>query len=141
MEQETFSMSNRMVSVMFPQTYDEYRDALEAGYQVATTEDQRKGWGLQPFDHLPVISPQEAIALLFAEPSDPALEAYDSGLAPNPDNYDPDGNFVGDESADESLVDLKLTLSRRRAADRTGDDGADAATPPDAGGTAEGAAG
>jgi len=132
MEQETFEMHDRMVSVMFPQTFDEYRDALEAGHQVATTHDQRKAWGLQPFDHLPVISPDEAIALLFAEPSDPALAVYDTGLAPNPDNFDDEGNFVGVEEAGESLVDLKLTVDRRAAGQRaaaSGRGGAGAAAP------------
>ena len=123
MEQETFDLEGRMVSVMFPQTFDEYRDALEAGHQVATTHDQRKAWGLQPFDHLPVISPDEAIALLFAEPADPALAVYDSGLAPNPDNYDDEGNFVGVEEAGESLVDMKLTVDRRAAGQRAAGSG------------------
>ena len=120
MEQETFELSKRLVSVMFPQTFEEYRDALEAGYQVATTQDQRKAWGLQPFGHLPVISPQEAIALLFAEPSDPFLAPYDQCLEENPDNLDEEGNFVGMEDVDESLLDLQLTVRPRRAADRAG---------------------
>lgn len=133
MEQETFEMHDRMVSVMFPQTYDEYRDALEAGHQVATTDDQRKAWGLQPFGHLPVITPDEAIALLFAAPGDPGLALYDEGVAPNPDNFDDEGNFVGVEEAGESLVDLKLTVDRRAAGKRAAAAGAAA---PDAAGDA-----
>ena len=112
MQEETFEFSNRVVSVLYPQNLQEYTDAIASGYQVATTPEQRKAWGLRPFADLPVLSPDEAIALLFANPVGPGSEEHDQELLDNPDNYDDDGKYVGEPSPDECRIDMALTVSR-----------------------------
>ena len=120
MRAQTFDYSDRLISVMYPGNFKEYQDALAAGYQVATTPQQRLDWGLKAFDDLAVLKPEEAIAVLFAEPGDAALAQYDLELADNPDNYDDEGNFVGIDADlddnDEIRVETELTVSQRALA-------------------------
>ena len=120
MREQTFDFSERLISVMYPSNFKEYQEALAAGYQVATTPQQRIDWGLKSFDDLAVLQPDEAIAVLFAEPGDPALAQYDLELAENPDNYDDEGNFVGldpDLDVDDEIrVETELTVSQRALA-------------------------
>ena len=84
MEQQKFRHKQRVVIVMYPSTFEEFQEAVAAGYQVSTTPEQRAEWGLVAADQLPSLDPEEAIELLFAEPGDPILDAYDPEMEPSP---------------------------------------------------------
>ena len=51
-------------------------------YQVATTDKQRRDWGLEEISNLPVLSADEAISLLFADPGDPVFDDLDPDMTP-----------------------------------------------------------
>ena len=116
MEHHTFSFQNRVLSVCYPKDFREYTEALAKGYQVATNDEQRAAWGLESFPDLPVISHDEAMALLFADPADEQLGVHgvhDRELLENPDNFDADGQFVGEEEPAEARVEVQLTVQPR----------------------------
>ena len=64
-------VENRVVSVAYPLTIEEFRTYYDQGYQVATTAEQRAAWGLDPVDSLSVLSHEQALRVLFAEPPHP----------------------------------------------------------------------
>lgn len=89
MNHQQFKFAQRVVIVMYPTTFEEFQEAVAAGYQVSTTPEQRVQWGLSPADQLPVLDPDQAIELLFAEPGDPILDTFDTEMSPPP--WGPDG--------------------------------------------------
>ena len=70
-------VENRVVSVAYPLTLEEFWMYYEQGYQVAATPEQRAEWGLDPVETLPVLSHEQALRVLFAEPGDPILDELD----------------------------------------------------------------
>ena len=70
-------VENRVVSVAYPLTLEEFRMYYEQGYQVATTAEQRAEWGLAQVESLSVLSHEQALRVLFAEPGDPILDELD----------------------------------------------------------------
>lgn len=84
MEHEIFEQGtgpeSRMVTVLFPATREEYDQGMASGYQVATTDRQRREWGLEPTEDLPLLTPERFMSLLFAEPGDPALDEFDKDI-------------------------------------------------------------
>ena len=70
-------LEQRIVSVAYPLTLEEFRQYYEQGYQVAMTAEQRAEWGLEPVESLSVLSHEQALRVLFAEPGDPILDELD----------------------------------------------------------------
>ena len=64
-------VESRVVSVAYPLTFAEFQTYYDQGYQVATTAEQRAAWGLDPVENLSVLSHEQALRVLFAEPGDP----------------------------------------------------------------------
>ena len=86
MKEQAMSFGNREVKVVYPASYQEYQQALSAGFQVATTADQRREWGVDPHEALPVLSTDDAMRILFADPGDPVLDQLDPSLVPIEDD-------------------------------------------------------
>ena len=70
-------IEKRLVSLAYPRNLEEFRQFYDQGYQVATTAEQRVAWGLEPFESLSVLSHEQALRVLFAEPGDPILDEVD----------------------------------------------------------------
>lgn len=55
---------------------------LLQGGRVEDADDARRAWSLEEIANLPVLEPDEAIALLFADPGDPVFDELDTDLKP-----------------------------------------------------------
>ena len=130
-------IEQRMVTLVYPLTFEEFRQYFDQGYQCATTREQRIEWSLEPVDDLRVLSQEEALRVLFAEPGDPILDEFDDECSPDP-NWElteanaPDADAMGRIAAAERRVETTITVrDSRREADGAGD-GGDAEAPQDA---------
>ena len=102
-------LEQRMVTVAYPRSFEEFREFFDQGYQVATTAEQRIAWDLQPVDDLRVLSQEQALRVLFAEPGDPILDELDEECYPDP-NWDPAAAKAPDEEAMERIAERELRL-------------------------------
>jgi len=108
-------VENRVVSVAYPLTIEEFRTYYEQGYQVATTAEQRAAWGLDPVDSLSVLSHEQALRVLFAEPGDPILDELDDECHVD-ENWQlgehnaPDAEGIARIAARERRLDTILTV-------------------------------
>ena len=108
-------IENRVVSVAYPLTIEEFRTYYEQGYQVATTAEQRAAWGLEPVDSLSVLSHEQALRVLFAEPGDPILDELDEECHVD-ENWElgednaPDAEGIARIAGRERRLDAVLTV-------------------------------
>ena len=131
MEHETLQFEHRLISVVFPLTREEYDAAMASAYQVATTEQQRRDWGLPPTPDLPEMSTEQAMKLLFAQPGDPALDEFDTELGPSDEELEAE---MEAEHASRGEVKLDANLTLDEEALMRG--GAGGEQPPPAAGSA-----
>lgn len=104
-------LEKRIVSVAYPLTLEEFREYYEQGYQVATTAEQRAAWGLEPVDDLSVLSHEQALRVLFAEPGDPILDELD-------DECHVDENWeLGEDNAPDAGAIARMVAERERRLD------------------------
>ena len=121
-------VENRVVSVAYPLTLEEFRMYYEQGYQVATTAEQRAAWGLEPVDSLSVLSHEQALRVLFAEPGDPSLDELDEECHVD-ENWElgednaPDADGIARIAARERRLDAVLTVRDPLRADAAGSGG------------------
>lgn len=127
-------IEQRMVTLVYPLTFEEFRQYFDQGYQCATTREQRIEWSLEPLDDLRVLSQEEALRVLFAEPGDPILDEFDDECSPDP-NWElteanaPDAEAMRRIAAAERRVETTVTVrDQRREAGGAGD-GGDAEAP------------
>ena len=113
-----------------PKNCQEYRQALSHGCQVVTTDAQRRQWGVEPHERLPVLSPDQATRILFADPGDPVLDPFDPSMVA----------FDDDEDL-EMAVDGRLSVnpSRQAARDAGPADGSGSAADAGTAGSADAA--
>ncbi|MDE2907084.1 MAG: hypothetical protein OXQ28_13500 [Acidobacteriota bacterium] len=105
-------MAERIVSVAYPLTFEEFQRYYEQGYQVATTAEQRVEWGLEAHENLSVLSHEQALRVLFAEPGDPILDEVDEECYP-------DENWVlGEENAPNPEAIARMAAERERSLER-----------------------
>jgi len=122
-------IENRVVSVAYPLTLEEFRTYYEQGYQVATTAEQRAAWGLDPVDSLSVLSHEQALRVLFAEPGDPILDELDDECHVDEswelgeDNV-PDAEGIARIAGRERRLDAVLTVRDPLRPDASGGSGA-----------------
>ena len=102
-------LEQRMVTVAYPRTFAEFREFFDQGYQVAATPEQRIAWGLQPVDDVPVLSQEQALRVLFAEPGDPILDELDEECYPD-SNWDAAVAKAPDEVAMQGIVERERRL-------------------------------
>lgn len=108
-------IENRVVSVAYPLTLEEFRTYYAQGYQVATTAEQRAEWGLEPVDSLSVLSHEQALRVLFAEPGDPILDELDEECRVD-ENWElgednaPDAEGIARIAGRERRLDAVLTV-------------------------------
>ena len=124
-------VEERLVSVAYPQTLDEFRKFFEQGYQCATTAEQRAAWGLEPVEDVEVLTREQALRVLFAEPGDPILDELDEESYPDPywalgEDNAPDAaamkRIAGRIAAREGRLDATVTVrDPRRPAAGSGD--------------------
>ncbi len=120
-------LEKRIVSVAYPMSLEEFREYYDQGYQVATTAEQRAAWGLEPHESLSVLSHEQALRVLFAEPGDPILDEIDDECYVD-ENWQlgehnaPDPEGLARLAAEERRLDTVLTVRdvRRSAAARPG---------------------
>ncbi|MYH32139.1 MAG: hypothetical protein F4137_25580 [Acidobacteria bacterium] len=124
-------LEKRIVSVAYPLTLDEFREYYNQGYQVATTAEQRAEWGLDPVEDLSVLSHEQALRVLFAEPGDPILDEVDDECYVD-DNWElgednaPDPEGIARIASRERRLDTVLTvrdpLRQQAAGEAAGDE-------------------
>lgn len=123
-------LEKRVVSVAYPLTLEEFRQYYEQGYQVAATAEQRAEWGLEPVENLSVLSHEQALRVLFAEPGDPILDELDDECYTD-ENWEltegnaPDPEGIARLAARERRLDTVLTVRdplRQGAGSPAGDD-------------------
>ena len=102
-------LEQRMVTLAYPRSFEEFREFFDQGYQVATTAEQRIAWGLQPVGDLRVLSQEQALRVLFAEPGDPILDELDEECYPDP-NWDGAVAKAPDEAAMQGIVERERRL-------------------------------
>ena len=78
---EVHKLGSRLVSIILPETFAEWREAVAAGFAVATTAEQRSAWGLKISDDIPTLPQSEIVELAFLAPDD---EAFDEIQGFNP---------------------------------------------------------
>ena len=71
---EVHKLGSRLVSIVLPETFEEWRESVAAGYAVATTAEQRASWDLEPAQDIPNIPQSEIVELVFLAPDDEALD-------------------------------------------------------------------
>ena len=121
---ELHKLGSRLVSIVLPETFEEWRESVAAGYAVATTAEQRAQWGLEPAQDIPNLPQSEIVELVFLAPDDEALDEIqgfnpyantditpeeDAGevvLGPDGEFYvADDGNLVYDDEGNPILDD------------------------------------
>ena len=126
-------IEKRLVSLAYPRNLEEFRQFYDQGYQVATTAEQRVAWGLEPFESLSVLSHEQALRVLFAEPGDPILDELDEECYAD-ENWElgehntPDAERIAAMAAErERRLDTVVTVRdpRRPAAAGSGGGGED----------------
>ena len=70
MQSELYKRGQRLVSIVVPETFEEWKDAVSQGFAVATTREQREEWGLGPTDDIPILPSSEVVELVFLAPGD-----------------------------------------------------------------------
>ena len=118
-------LERRVVSVAYPMTLEEFREYYEQGYQVATTAEQRAAWGLESHDSLSVMSHEQALRVLFAEPGDPILDELDDECHVDEnwrlgDHNAPDPEGLARLAAQERRLDTVVTVRDPRRSDPVG---------------------
>ncbi len=102
-------LEQRMVTLAYPRNFAEFREFFDQGYQVATTPEQRIAWGLQPADDVRVLSQEQALRVLFAEPGDPILDELDEECYSDP-NWDAAMAKAPDDAAMERIAERERRL-------------------------------
>ncbi len=118
-------LEKRIVSVAYPMSLKEFREYYDQGYQVATTAEQRAAWGLEPHESLSVMSHEQALRVLFAEPGDPILDELDDECHVDEnwklgEDNAPDPEGLARLAAEERRLDTVLTVRDQRRSDPVG---------------------
>ncbi len=113
---------SRMLTIVYPLSLEEHRWALDQGYLVGTTAEQRDAWGLPQFDGLPVLTPAEVLSVAFADPDDPVHEKFDPEMSPDEgwssdDPSLPSAGRLAEYAEEERRVEALITIRHRGPVD------------------------
>ena len=127
MEEELYKRGVTLVSICFPESFEEWREAVAAGYHVATTPEQRAEWGLPEVGELPVLSREDLLEMMFLTPGTPEAEFFDPTSQPEYDDellaaFDQavrDGTIIEDDKGQyvqeqRAAVDVSVGVPARR---------------------------
>ena len=107
MQREVHKRGSRLVSIVIPESFEDWKTAVGAGLAVATTPAQRKEWGLSPAEDIPIIASEEVVDLTFLAPDDPMFDDYvDYNPSPIPHAFPEEENGEVIMGADGELYKL-----------------------------------
>ena len=111
-------LRQRMLTLVNPQTKEEFEWALANKFLVATSPCQRAEWGLDQYEDLPVMSPTEVLQVAFGDGNDPVHERLDPSMEPD-DTWDPSDPSVpsperlAEYAEEERRLDALITVRAR----------------------------
>ena len=85
MEQRTFRHGTRLMAIVYPNSREEWEEAMRKGHMVATTVEQRRAWKLALHDYLPPLSREEILGLMALHPDDTTHDRYDPEMRVEPE--------------------------------------------------------
>ncbi len=112
----------RMLTIVYPDSREQFDWALAQGYLVGTTPEQREAWALPQHDGLPVLTPDEVLRVAFADPDDPVHEKFDPEMSPDegwsPDDPSlPSAARLAEYAEEEQRVEALITIRHRGPVD------------------------